>query len=96
MSFFEKQKQRMLKSAFEMIGTDTISEMITGLMEKAISYKKGIALEGTETDIIGLLYEQDQQIYFALAGFDQQADKVTRYIEHYSVSELAQKIVKQA
>lgn len=95
LGFGEKSKERLVKMAIDLVGPDNIAEMLQGLLTKAIEHKASIPLEDGETDIIGILYEKDKTMYFALVGFNNEADHITRYIQHYSVNELANKIISK-
>lgn len=95
LGFGDKTKERMLKMAIDLIGPEQISEMIQGLLAKAIEHKQTVELQQGETDCIGLLYEKDSTIYFAMVGFNNTTDQVTRYIEHYSVTDLANKLISK-
>jgi hypothetical protein len=79
-----------------MIGTKRIAKLLYGIIKFAIEKKKEIPLLDGESDIAGIIYEVDNEAYFAQAAFRQNESglqEVTRYLEITKLSDLPEKFL---
>ena len=80
-------KNMALKTAINVIGIDTISSAVQSFMQLGITWANSQPLEADEKQVVGLLYDNAGEIYYAAVTVDSDS-RILRYLVDQPLTEL--------
>lgn len=90
-------QKNLALSALKVIGTDNIAKMISTIISTILEKKQSIPLEPGETKIVGMIYDQDEKMFFStVAVSETETDiSVKRFINVFEVKDLVSIFLKE-
>lgn len=83
----DKKAAGLLSMVFKIIGKDNINAGASGLIQSAINFKEGYKLEEGEAEVIGVLMEQDGEVFIMTATIDEN-NKMLRFENKHPATDL--------